>query len=172
MKGHLCVRPLTAEERAALAAGLKSREAFVVRRCQPLLASGRGEGVVPTARAVGRGRRTARDVIHGFNADGLASLARKSNRPKSAKPEPDEGKRQRLKALLRQGPRTFAKPTTPRTSEPAAEVAHERGPTAGRVSDETVRRASEAMGTSRKRAEHRITSPDPQYAREKSDATG
>ena len=101
MKEHLFVRPLRAEERAALVAGLKSKEAFVVRRCQALLASSRGEGVVPIARAVGCSRQTVRNVIHGFNASGSDSLVRRSNRPKSAKPELDEGKRRQLTEVLR-----------------------------------------------------------------------
>ena len=172
MKGHLFVRPLTAQERAALEAGLKSKEVFVVRRCQALLASGRGEGVVPIARVVGCSRQTVRNVIHGFNANGLESLARKSNRPKSARPELDEGKRQELKALLHQSPRTSAKPTTLWTLELAAEVAHEKGLTAQRVSDETIRRALKAMGANWKRAKHWITSPGPAYARRKSNAAG
>ena len=39
MKPSLTIRPLTDAERAALEAGLRSHEAFTVRRCQILLAS-------------------------------------------------------------------------------------------------------------------------------------
>ena len=131
-----------------------------------------GEGVGLIAKAVGRSRQTVRNVIHAFNARGSASLRRGSHRPKSAKPELDEGKRRELKALLHQSPRTFGRPASLWTLDLAAEVAHEKGLTAGRVSDETVRRASNAMGTNWKRAKHWITSPDPRYARKKSDATG
>ena len=172
MTEQLFVRQLTAAERRELEAGLRSGEAFVLRRCQALLASGRGEGVGPVARAVGCSRQTVRNVLHGFNARGLASLRRGSHRPKSARPELDEGKRERLKELLHQSPRTFGKPTSLWTLELAAEVAHDRGLTARRVSDETVRRALKAMGTNWRRAKHWITSPDPQYARKKSNATG
>jgi transposase len=155
-----------------LEAGLKGSEAFVLRRCQALLASGRGEGVGSIARAVGCSRQTVRNIVHGFNARGPQSLGRGSHRPRSAKPELDEAKRERLKDLLHQSPRAFAKPTSLWTLELAAEVAHERGLTAGRVSDETVRRALKAMGTNWKRAKHWITSPDPQYARKKGSGTG
>ena len=172
MTEQLFVRQLTAAERRELEAGLKGREAFVLRRCQALLASGRGEGVGAIARAVGCSRQTVRNVIHGFNARGVASLRRGSHRPKSARPELDEGKRERLKELLHQSPRTFGKPTSLWTLELAAAVAQERGLTAKRVSDETVRRALAAMGTNWRRAKHWITSPDPQYARKKSGATG
>jgi transposase len=172
MTGQLFVRELTAAERRALEAGLKSSEAFVLRRCQALLASGRGEGVGPISRGVGCSRQTVRNVIHAFNARGLASLGRGSHRPKGAKPELDEAKRARLKDLLHQSPRTFGKPTSLWTLDLAAEVAHERGLTAGRVSDETVRRALKAMGTNWKRAKRWITSPGPQYARKKGSGTG
>ena len=172
MTEQLFVRKLSAAERRELESGLRSREAFVLRRCQALLASGRGEGVGPIARAVGCSRQTVRNVIHGFNARGVASLRRGSHRPRSARPELDEGKRRQLKDLLHQSPRTFGKPTSLWTLELAAEVAHERGLTAARVSDETVRRALAAMGANWRRAKHWITSPDPQYARKKSSGTG
>ena len=172
MTEQLFVRELTSAERRELESGLKSNEAFVLRRCQVLLASARGEGAGPIARAVGCSRQTVRNILHGFDARGLESLRRGSHRPKSARPELDEGKRERLKELLHQSPRTFGKPTSLWTLELAAEVAHRQGLTAGRVSDETVRRALAAMGTNWKRAKHWITSPDPAYARKKSSATG
>jgi transposase len=172
MAEQLFVRELTAAERREVEAGLKSREAFVLRRCQAVLASGRGEGVGPTARGVGCSRQTVRNALHGFNARGLASLRRGSNRPRSAKPELDEARRAKLKEVLHQSPRTFGKPTSLWTLELAAAVAHERGLTAGRVSDETVRRALKAMGANWKRAKHWITSPDPLYALKKSGGTG
>ncbi len=171
MKEHLFIRELTAGERRELEAGLRSKESFVLRRCQALLASARGERVVAIARGVGCSRQTVRNVIHAFNARGLGSLRRGSHRPKSAKPELDEGKRERLKEMLHRSPRTFGKPTGLWTLELAAEVAHERGLTAGRVSDETVRRALRSMGTPWRRAKHWITSPDPLYALKKSGAT-
>lgn len=166
------IRELTAAERRELGAGLKSKEAFVLRRCQVLLASARGQGVGAIANAVGRSRQTVRNILHGFNACGLESLKRGSHRPRSARPELDEDKRRKLKALLHQSPRTLGKPTGLWTLELAAEAAHERGLTARRVSDETIRRALKAMGANWKRAKRWITSPDPQYVRKKSDATG
>ena len=171
MRDHLSVRALTAQERRGLEAGLRGRDAFGLRRCQVLLASARGEGVKAIAAATGCSPQTVRNVIHAFNARGLESLERGSNRPKSAKPELDEGKRERLRELLHQSPRTFGKSTGLWTLALAAEVAHERGLTGRPVSYETVRRALGAMGTNWRRAKHWITSPDPQYARKKASAT-
>jgi transposase len=172
MTEQLFVRGLSAAERRELEAGLKSGDAFVLRRCQVLLASGRGQGVGAVAEAVGRSRQTVRNVIHAFHARGVASLERGSHRPKTARPELDEAKRAQLKELLHHSPRTFGKPTSLWTLEGVAEVACERGLTAGRVSGETVRRALKAMGTTWKRAKHWITSPDPLYALKKNAATG
>ena len=171
MHNHLSIRELTAQERRGLEAGLKGKGAFGLRRCQVLLASARGERVRAIAAATGCSPQTVRNVIHAFNARGLASLGRGSNRPKSAKPELDERKREGLRELLHQSPRAFGKPTGLWTLGLAAEVAHERGLTAAPVSYETVRRALKAMGTNWKRAKHWITSPDPQYLRKKSSAT-
>ena len=53
-----------------------------------------------------------------------------------------------------------------------ADLAHERGLTAGRVTGETVRQAVRRLGVGWKRAKHWITSPDPGYARKKSGGTG
>ena len=50
MQTPLCVRPLTADERATLETGLRSSSAFTVRRCQILLASDRGPGRRPRLR--------------------------------------------------------------------------------------------------------------------------
>lgn len=47
------VRPLTLAERQELEAGLRSSSAFVLRRCQALLASASGERVPQIARALG-----------------------------------------------------------------------------------------------------------------------
>jgi hypothetical protein len=43
MKRPIFVRPLSEEERTALEQGLRSADAFVLRRCQILLASARGD---------------------------------------------------------------------------------------------------------------------------------
>jgi hypothetical protein len=43
MRPPIFVRTLSKEEREALVEGLRSSEAFVLRRCQILLASARGE---------------------------------------------------------------------------------------------------------------------------------
>jgi transposase len=172
MRQPVFVRELTAGERRELEAGLKSRDGFRLRRCQILLASARGEHAPAIARSAGCSPQAARNAIAAFNAGGPASLARGSTRPKTAAPAFDDGKRSRLKELLHRSPRAFGKPTSLGTLALAAEVAHERGLTAGRVSDETVRQAVRRLGIGWKRAKHWVTSPDPRYAHKKNGGTG
>src|SRR3712207_1412465 len=82
MKPPIFVRPLSNEERKRLEAGLRSRDAFTLRRCQIASASSRGEHVPQIAENLGCGQQTVRDAIHGFNERGLDALVARSSRPK------------------------------------------------------------------------------------------
>ena len=53
MKRPIYVRPLSDAEREALEAGLRSSDAFVLRRCQILLASSTGENAYQIATSLG-----------------------------------------------------------------------------------------------------------------------
>jgi hypothetical protein len=77
-----------------------------------------------------------------------------------------------LRALLHERPRAFGKPRSTWTLHLAAEVCRERGLTPYQVSIETVRQALKRLGVHWRRAKRWITSPDPQYALNKSSATG
>jgi len=57
------VRDVTAEERRHLQAGLRSAEAWCVRRCQIILASEYGAGVPRIARQVGCSEPTVRNTV-------------------------------------------------------------------------------------------------------------
>src|ERR687890_222673 len=153
MKPPLFVRPLTDPERAALRAGLRSKDAFTLRRCQILLASADG-------------RRPAQI------AQRLDCLGEKSHRPTSVRPELDDGARERLRALLHRSPRDFGKPTSLWTLDLAAEVAFAEGLTARLVTGETIRQALKRLGVGWKRAKTWITSPDPASLRKKRRAAG
>lgn len=72
MKIPLFIRPLTEDEQRQIQAGLHSSDAFVLRRCQILRASARGERAPAIARQLGCDDQTVRNVIHQFNAQGLA----------------------------------------------------------------------------------------------------
>ena len=81
MRPPIFVRTLSQEEREALEKGLRSSEAFVLRRCQILLASARGERAPQIAKNLGCGQQTVRDAIHDFNKRGLDALKAISSRP-------------------------------------------------------------------------------------------
>ena len=81
MKPPLYIRHVTAEERAALTAGLRSHDAFTVRRCQIWLASAERQKPSGIAKTLRCAPQTVRNVLHAFNAHGLACVQRGSNVP-------------------------------------------------------------------------------------------
>jgi hypothetical protein len=64
------VRGLTHDEQAALTAGLRSHGAFVLRRCQILLASASGKRAYQIAAELGCDTDTALNAIDAFNCTG------------------------------------------------------------------------------------------------------
>ena len=172
MRQPIFVRPFSDAEQQALDSGLRSSNAFVLRRCQILLASARGQHARIIGANLGCDDQTVRNVIHAFNARGLAVLRPGSSRPLSAQPIFTAAKRERLRALLHQSPRGFGKPSSVWTLDLAAEVSFAEGLTPRLLSGETIRQALHQLGTGWKRAKHWITSPDPAYIRKKNSATG
>ncbi len=172
MPKAIFVRPFTADERAALETGLRSPEAFTLRRCQSLLANARGETAIQIAAQLSCDDQTVRNAIHAFNRKGLASLQPGSSVPHHIDRGFDGEQAERLRALLHQSPRTFGKPTSLWTLALAAEVAYAQGITPDQVSGETVRATLARLGVGWRRAKDWITSPDPEYARKKTRATG
>ena len=166
------VRPLTTPEREHLQQGLRSTDAFTLRRCQILLASAAGQTPALIARNLGCTPRSARNAIHAFAAEGLACLKEKSSRPHSARPLLDAAFDEPLRHLLHQSPRAFSKPRSTWTLGLVAQVCHAKGWTPRVLSLDTIRLAIRRLGVSWKRAKHWITSPDPAYARKKKRATG
>jgi transposase len=167
MKRPIFVRPLTDAERQHLEAGLRSSNAFILRRCQILLASARGEMAPQIAHHLGCDPQTVRNAIWAFNHTGLASLSKGSSRPHTTRAAFPGEKAQQLRALLHQSPRTFNQPTSVWTLELAAEVSFQQGLTPERVSGETIRATLARLGVRWQRAKEWITSPDPAYARKK-----
>jgi transposase len=172
MQAPLFVRPPTEEERQALAAGLRSADAFTLRRCQIILASARGDRVPAVARSLGCGEQTVRNAIHAFTEQGVAALTEGSSRPHVIHPAFDRAGAERLRALLHRSPRDFGHPTSFWTLALAAEVAFSEGITARRVRGETVRATLAQLGIRWRRAKTWITSPDPAYAQKKHGVIG
>ena len=172
MRPPIFIRPLTNAERQALEKGLRGKDAFVLRRCQILLASSRGERAPRIAEQLGCDDQTVLDALHAFNATGLTCLQKTSSRAHRTRlvfgPEAAE----RLRVLLHRSPRDFGKPTSLWTLDLAAEVACAEGVTPRQMSGESIRRALRRLGVGWKRAKTWITSPDPAYLRKKGRATG
>ena len=171
-RAPIYVRQLTDHERAALTVGLRSRDAFVLRRCQILLASASGKRASQVAAELGCDTDTALNAINAFNQTGLEALKAGSSVAHTIHRGFDAAQAEQLRALLHQSPRTFGKATSLWTLELAAEVSFEQGLTPERVSREAVRTALARLGVRWKRAKQWITSPDPAYARKKATATG
>ena len=140
MRELIFVRTLSEDEHEALEAGLRSSDAFVLRRCQILLASDRDENAYQIARSLGCNPQTARNAIHRFNGGGLRRAFRKgSSRPHTIYRAFDSEGAERLRQMLHRSPRDFGKPTSLWTLDWAAQVSLEEGLTKERVSAETIR---------------------------------
>src|SRR5215207_11648291 len=127
MKPPLFVRPLAASEREALRQGLRSPDAFTLRRCQILLQSDQGQRPSRIAAALGCSAQTVRDAINAFAAEGLACLHAKPRAPRTVHAAWPKARDDDLRALLHQSPRCFGKPTSLWTLGLAAQVCHESG---------------------------------------------
>jgi transposase len=167
MKAPLFIRPLGCSQRGQLRAGLRSPDAFTLRRCQILLASADGLRPSQIARTLGCATATVRNAIHAFDRDGLRCLQEKSSRPRSARPFLDHAYAQPLRHLLHHSPRLFGKPTGLWTLTAVAEVCHGHGWTPRQLSGEAIRLALKRLRIRWRRAKHWITSPDPAYRRKK-----
>jgi len=171
MKRPIFVRPLSDAERETLEAGLRSPDAFTLRRCQILLANADGQNAYQIARNLGCNPQTVRNAIHKFNQKGLSqALKRGSNRPHTLNRAFDDQGAEALREMLHKSPREFGKDSSLWTMEMAAEVSFEEGLTKEQVSGETVRATLARMGVRWQRAKHWITSPDPLYERKKESA--
>jgi transposase len=167
MKPPLFVRALADAERAALRQGLRSPDAFTLRRSQILLQSDQGQPPSQIAATLGCGTQTVRDALHAFATEGLACLRPKSKTPKTIHTVWPRDRDDDLRALLHRSPRTCGKPTSLWTLPLAAQVCHEKGWTPRRLSGEAIRQVLRRLGVGWKRAKHWLVSPDPEYTRKK-----
>src|SRR5436309_14950185 len=109
MKPPLFVRPLTAAERDALQTGLRSADAFTLRRCQILLQSAKGRRPSQIAATLRCATQTVRDALRAFHAEGTACLHAKPKTPNTIHTAWPQERDQDLSPLLHQSPRVFGK---------------------------------------------------------------
>lgn len=167
MKAPIFIRPLTETEQQEMQAGLRTSSAFVLRRCQILLASARHEHATAIAKHLGCDDQTVRNVIKSFNEHGLSALKRGSCRPHHLRTRiPDEAL-EALQDLIHRSPRDFGLNRSLWSLPLIAKVSFEQGIIATPISVTSVCRALKRLGTSWKRAKHWITSPDPHYQQKK-----
>ncbi|WP_052568841.1 helix-turn-helix domain-containing protein [Ktedonobacter racemifer] len=74
MKVPIYVRALSPAEQAGIEAGLRSSDAFTLRRSQILLASSRKQRPSEIARNLGCATQTVRNTIHAFERKGLVQV--------------------------------------------------------------------------------------------------
>jgi transposase len=157
----LYVRKLTQGEQAQANGLTFSSDAVTYRRARIVLMSAHGWRVQRIMAALGLSDRTVRDVIHGFNEGGLASLPRR--KAPGAKRICDQGKRGALVEISQHPPTDYGIPSKLWTAEDLAAVAVRLG-LVERISGQTVRREMRRSGKTWQRTK-RWTSPDPDYAK-------
>jgi len=171
MEKPIYVKPISKRQRIKLEAELRSRDAYVMRRSQIILASRRGEKASEIAKNLGCSGGTVRNTINAFNEHGLECLKKKSCRPKKLRTIITDTEKERIRDLLHTSPRNLGKESSLWTLEMVAEVSYEWGLTAHKVTAETIRQTLKRLGINWRRAKHWITSPDPQYELKKSNET-
>ena len=92
--------------------GLRSKDAFVLRRCQIRLASARGARAPRIAAQVGCDDQTVLNALHACNAAGRSSLRKKCSRAHRTRVVFAPEQAERLRALPHRRPREFGQPTS------------------------------------------------------------
>lgn len=165
------VRKLTEEEQRQLEAGLRSKEAFTMRRSQIVLASAKGQRPSEIAENLSCAVQSVRNAINKFNSKAMECLIKGSSRPHKTRLIMDEEKCEQIKDLLHHSPYEYGKKRSTWTLKLVAEVCFEKGITEQLVTSESISNALKRLKVGWKRAKHWITSPDPQYELKKSKET-
>jgi hypothetical protein len=94
-------------------------------------------------------------------------MQRGANVPITVEPVLNAERREQVRAILHQSPRTFGQPASVWTLKRLAAVCHEQGLSDTTLSCPTMLDAIVRLGVSWQRAQHWIVSPDPAYERKK-----
>jgi transposase len=165
------IRELNPEELATLKQGLRSSDAFTLRRSQILLASNQGHTPQRISAQLHCSDQCVREAIHAFHGEGLTCLKAKSHATHTNQSVIDAAGLERLRGLLQQSPRQLGQNTSLWTLKGLVQVSLAQGITSREVSDETIRRAVKRLGENWKRAKKWLTSPDPRYEQKRGAVT-
>ena len=168
----LYVRELTEEEKQALRKGLRSEDAFTVRRSQILLSSAEGQPARVIAEQLRCSDQCVREAMHAFHAEGLRSLQRKSTRPHSTAFSFDEQALARLPDIVNTSPRSYGHEHSLWSLARLAETCYAEGLTDRQVNVGTMSEALKRAGVNWKRARKRMNSTDAVYEVKKNDGHG
>jgi hypothetical protein len=109
MKPPIFVGSFLEEEREALEAELRSKDAFVLPRSQILLASSHGESPPKITASLGCASQTARNANHGFNEPGLGALEPNSSGPRRTQAVFREKSAEAVREMLHRSPRKIGR---------------------------------------------------------------
>jgi transposase len=166
------IRELTTEEKQELKEGLKSSEAFTVRRCQILMSSEQGQTAPKIAEGLHCSAQSVRRAIHAFNQEGTLCIYEKSNRPHSSKFSFDRTALERLPDIVHSSPRDYGIVHSLWSLERLVQVCHQLGMIETPVSLPVMRKAIKRAGIDWKRVRKRMRSTDEAYEEKKSDEMG
>lgn len=170
---RLYAREPEQEEQEVLNKGLRSRNAFTVRRSQIILSSGvERKNTREIAEQYGISGQCVRDVIRAFEKEGIACLEEKSHGRHDNQSSFDEEGLSKLKELVRHSPRSYGHESSIWTLEMLAETCWKQNISLRPVSVDGLRCGLRKLGVNWQRAKHWINSPDPHYAHKKSVETG
>jgi transposase len=165
------VRLLNPEELVTLKQGLRSSDAFTLRRCQILLASNQGHTPQQISAQLSCSDQCVWEAIHAFHREGLAGLKAKSHATHTNQAAIDVAGLERLRGLLHQSPGQLGQNTSLWTLKGLAQASLAQGITSREVSDETIRRALKKLRKNWKQTKKWITSPDPRYEQKRGAVT-
>ena len=166
------IRELTKKEKLELKDGLRSSEAFTVRRCQILLSSEQGQTAPNIAEGLHCSAQSVRRAIHAFNQEGSKSIYKKSNRPHSCAFSFDQGALERLPNIVNGSPRDYGIEHSLWSLERLMIVCHQLGMIEAPMTMPVMRKAIKRAGIDWKRAKQRIRSTDEAYEEKKSTEMG
>jgi transposase len=166
------IRELTTEEKKELENGLRSSEAYTVRRCQILLSNEQGQTAPKIAEGLHCSAQSVRRAIHAFKREGIKCIQKKSSRPHNSVFSFDDAALKRLPDIANSSPRDYGIEHSLWSLKRLVKVCHQLGMVEKQIiSASVMREAIKRAGIDWKRIRKRIRSTDEAYEAKKSSET-